>query len=143
MVFGEAVSFVGDRPGPGILCGVLRIRGLYGPQSGGTSGPDVSVGWPYRIESVAYSVWLMAGSWQRSGCVNAGPRVDREGSSPWLKPMKFAISIYRFTLLWMMTFVRGRPRLVCLVSWVTALALFAEMVLIAARRRSARPATST
>jgi purine-cytosine permease-like protein len=54
------------------------------------------------------------------------------GPPAWLKPMKFAvsISIYCFTLLWMLTFVRGRPRLVVLVSWVTAIALFVEMVLI-------------
>jgi hypothetical protein len=51
------------------------------------------------------------------------------GAPAWLKPMKFAISIsiYCFTLLWMLTFVRGRPRLVGLVSWVTAVALFVEM----------------
>src|SRR5918993_3129097 len=55
------------------------------------------------------------------------------GAPAWLKPAKFAISIsiYCFTLLWMLTFVRGRPRLVGLVSWVTAVALFVEMALIA------------
>ena len=60
------------------------------------------------------------------------PRVIT-GAPAWLKPMKFAISIsiYCFTLLWMLTFVRGRPRLVGLVSWVTAIALLVEMVLIA------------
>jgi hypothetical protein len=60
------------------------------------------------------------------------PRVIT-GAPAWLKPMKFAISIsiYCFTLLWMLTFVRGRPRLVGLASWVTAIALFVEMVLIA------------
>ena len=46
--------------------------------------------------------------------------------------MKFAvsISIYCFTLIWMLTFVRGRRRLVALISWVTVVALFVEMVLI-------------
>ena len=60
------------------------------------------------------------------------PRVIT-GAPAWLKPMKFAvsISIYCFTLLCMLTFVRGRRRLVGLVSWVTAVALFVEMVLIA------------
>ena len=60
------------------------------------------------------------------------PRVI-SGAPAWLKPMKFAISIsiYCFTLLWMLTFVRDRPRLVGLVSWVTAIALFVEMALIA------------
>ena len=60
------------------------------------------------------------------------PRVIT-GAPAWLKPMKFAISIsiYCFALLWMLTFVRGRPRLVGLISWVTAVALLVEMVLIA------------
>ncbi len=60
------------------------------------------------------------------------PRVIT-GAPAWLKPMKFAISIsiYCFTLLWMLTFVRGRLRLVGLISWVTAVALLVEMVLIA------------
>jgi hypothetical protein len=59
------------------------------------------------------------------------PRVIT-GAPAWLKPMKFAvsISIYCFTLLWLLTFVRGRPRLVGLVSWVTAVALLVEMVII-------------
>lgn len=60
------------------------------------------------------------------------PRVVT-GAPAWLKPAKFAISIsiYCFTLLWLLTFVRGRPRLVGLVAWVTAVALLIEMVLIA------------
>ncbi|HYP21697.1 MAG TPA: hypothetical protein VEY08_16630, partial [Chloroflexia bacterium] len=51
----------------------------------------------------------------------------------WLKPAKFAISIsiYCFTLLWLLTFVQGRPRLVGIIAWVTAVALMIEMVLIA------------
>jgi hypothetical protein len=60
------------------------------------------------------------------------PRVIT-GAPAWLKPMKFAISIsiYCFTLLWLLSFVRGRPRLVILISWVTAISLFVEMALIA------------
>jgi hypothetical protein len=60
------------------------------------------------------------------------PRVIT-GAPAWLKPMKFAISIsiYCFTLLWMLTFVRGHPRLVGLISWITAVALLVEMVIIA------------
>src|SRR4028119_152505 len=60
------------------------------------------------------------------------PRVIT-GAPAWLKPIKFAISIsiYCFTLLWMLTFVRGRRRLVDLISWVTVVALFVEMALIA------------
>ena len=60
------------------------------------------------------------------------PRVIT-GAPAWLKPAKFAISIsiYCFTLLWLLTFVRRRPRLVRLVAWTTAIALFIEMVIIA------------
>ena len=38
--------------------------GVMVSQSGGTFGPDVLVGWPNRIEIVAYSVWLMTVAWQ-------------------------------------------------------------------------------
>jgi Protein of unknown function (DUF998) len=38
--------------------------GLMVSQSGGKFGPDVSVGWPNRIEIVAYSGWLMVAAWQ-------------------------------------------------------------------------------
>ena len=60
------------------------------------------------------------------------PRV-MTGVPAWLKPMKFAISIsiYCFTLLWMLIFVRGHRRLIGLISRVTAIALLVEMVLIA------------
>lgn len=60
------------------------------------------------------------------------PRVIT-GAPAWLKPAKFAISIsiYCFTLLWLLTFVRGRPRLVRLVAWSTAIGLGLEEVLIA------------
>lgn len=60
------------------------------------------------------------------------PRVIT-GAPAWLKPAKFAISIsiYCFTLLWLLTFVQGRPRLVRLVAWSTAIALGLEEVLIA------------
>ena len=39
-----------------------------------------------------------------------GPRVITEAPA-WLKPAKFAvsISIYSFALLWLLTFMRGRP----------------------------------
>jgi hypothetical protein len=62
------------------------------------------------------------------------PRVIT-GAPAWLKPAKFAVSIaiYCFTLLWLLTFVRGRPRLVRPVAWATAVALGMEMVIIAAQ----------
>lgn len=56
------------------------------------------------------------------------------GAPAWLKPAKFAvsISIYCFTLLWLLTFIQHRPGAVRLISWVTAVALTVEMVLIGA-----------
>ncbi|MFI7099602.1 hypothetical protein ACIBK8_09610 [Streptomyces sp. NPDC050161] len=55
------------------------------------------------------------------------------GQPAWAKPSRFALSIclYSFTLLWLLTFVRGHDRLVRLVSLVTGVALTVEMVLIA------------
>jgi Protein of unknown function (DUF998) len=38
--------------------------GVMVSESGGKFGPDVLVGWPNRIEIMAYSVWLMVVSWQ-------------------------------------------------------------------------------
>src|SRR5438093_13748803 len=55
------------------------------------------------------------------------PRVIT-GAPAWLKPAKFGVSItlYSFTLLWMLSFVQGRPRLVSLVSNVTLIAFMVE-----------------
>jgi hypothetical protein len=54
------------------------------------------------------------------------------GAPAWMKPAKFAISIavYSFTLLWLLTFVEGRRRLVALVTWGTAVAFVVEMIAI-------------
>lgn len=54
------------------------------------------------------------------------------GAPAWLKPAKFAvsISIYTFTFLWLLTYVRGRRRLVKLVAGVTAVALATEEAII-------------
>lgn len=54
------------------------------------------------------------------------------GARAWLKPAKFAVSImlYSVTLLWMLSFVRGRPRLVNFVAWVTVLMFLIEIVII-------------
>ena len=59
------------------------------------------------------------------------PRVIT-GAPAWMKPLKFAISIaiYGATLLWMLTFIPDRPRLVAAISWGVFLALGIEMVLI-------------
>ncbi|MFL5806628.1 MAG: hypothetical protein ACJ8CR_33490 [Roseiflexaceae bacterium] len=54
------------------------------------------------------------------------------GAPAWLKPMKFAISIalYSFTLLWLLTFVQGHPRLVRVVSVVTMASFVVETVIV-------------
>jgi hypothetical protein len=59
------------------------------------------------------------------------PRVIT-GAPAWLKPAKFGISIaiYSFTLLWLLTFIKGHPRLVGLVSIVTMVSFVVEMVVI-------------
>jgi hypothetical protein len=59
------------------------------------------------------------------------PRVIT-GAPAWMKPLKFAISIaiYSATLLWMLTFIPDRPRLVAAISWGVFLGLGIEMVLI-------------
>jgi hypothetical protein len=63
------------------------------------------------------------------------------GRPAWLKPAKFAVSflVYAATLLWILSFVQGRRRLVGLVAWGTAVASSVEMAIIvgqAARGRA-------
>jgi hypothetical protein len=50
----------------------------------------------------------------------------------WLKPAKFAFSIalYTSTLLWLMTFIKRRPKLVLTLSWIIAVALLVEEAII-------------
>src|SRR5215207_6032493 len=59
------------------------------------------------------------------------PRVIT-GAPAWMKPLKFAISIaiYAATLLWMLTFIPDRPRLVAAISWGLFFGFGLEMVLI-------------
>src|ERR687892_701015 len=59
------------------------------------------------------------------------PRVIT-GAPAWMKPLKFAVSIaiYGATLLWMLTFIPDRPRLVATVSWGVFLGLGIELALI-------------
>lgn len=53
----------------------------------------------------------------------------------WAKPAKFGISLtlYAFTLIWLLSYVKGHPRLVGVVSWVTLIAFFIEMVIVIAQ----------
>ncbi|MBO0782291.1 MAG: hypothetical protein J2P37_26020, partial [Ktedonobacteraceae bacterium] len=54
------------------------------------------------------------------------------GMPAWVKPAKFAISIsiYSFTLLWLLSFIKGHQRLVSLVANATAVIMIVEMVII-------------
>jgi hypothetical protein len=54
------------------------------------------------------------------------------GAPAWLKPAKFGVSIaiYSFTLLWLLTFVQGRARLVRLISVVTTVSFIVEMIVV-------------
>src|SRR5215831_1053135 len=54
------------------------------------------------------------------------------GAPAWLKPAKFAISvtIYCFTFVYLLQFLRGPQRLVTFVANATAVALLVEMVII-------------
>ncbi|HAJ36366.1 MAG TPA: hypothetical protein DCL15_11805 [Chloroflexi bacterium] len=54
------------------------------------------------------------------------------GVNGWIKPLKFAVSgaIYGATFLWLLTFVRGRVRLVQTIATITGVALLVETTLI-------------
>jgi len=54
------------------------------------------------------------------------------GAPAWLKPAKFAISssIYAWTFVWLLSFVRGHRRLMWLITHVTAFALLVENIII-------------
>ena len=54
------------------------------------------------------------------------------GSPAWVKPAKFAISVgfYSFTLLWMLSFVKGHKRLVGFIANTIAVGFLIEMVII-------------
>jgi len=54
------------------------------------------------------------------------------GVNGWLKPLKFAISIpiYSLTIIWLLTYIEGRRRLVQIIASVTGITMFAETALI-------------
>ncbi len=54
------------------------------------------------------------------------------GEPIWIKPTKFAMSsiFYSATLLWLLTYIEGWPRFVRLISWVTAITMLGELILI-------------
>jgi hypothetical protein len=76
---------------------------------------------------------------------SAGVLLDRHmitGAPAWSKPAKFALStsIYSFTFVWLLGFVRARQRLVQLAENVTAVGLVIEIAIIVAQ--AARGTTS-
>jgi hypothetical protein len=52
------------------------------------------------------------------------------GINPWIKPIKFSISIaiYVWTLAWFLRYLSGRRRAVRIISWVVAITMVAEIV---------------
>ncbi len=54
------------------------------------------------------------------------------GINPWIKPMKFSVSIaiYVWTLAWYLRYVSGRRRAVAIVSWGVAISMLTEIVCI-------------
>jgi|CZKS01.1.fsa_nt_gi hypothetical protein len=52
------------------------------------------------------------------------------GVNPWIKPIKFSISIaiYVWTLAWYLRYLSGRRRAVGIISWVVAVSVIAEIV---------------
>ncbi|CAA9217876.1 MAG: hypothetical protein AVDCRST_MAG93-309 [uncultured Chloroflexia bacterium] len=93
--------------------------------------------WPLTLAGVAMLATLVIAA---VGLV-IDPRVIT-GVPAWLKPMKFAISlaIYNFTVVWLLTFVKGHPRMVSLIGGVSAVAGTVEMIIIAGQ--AARGTTS-
>jgi hypothetical protein len=55
------------------------------------------------------------------------------GATAWLKPAHFAISLsmYTFTLLWLLTFIQGHRRLVAFAATATAIAASVDMGIVA------------
>jgi uncharacterized protein YfiM (DUF2279 family) len=64
------------------------------------------------------------------------------GVNPWVKPMKFCLSItaYVWTLAWFVGYLRTHPRTVRLISWGTALVFVGEMACLVTQ--AARGTTS-
>ena len=50
----------------------------------------------------------------------------------WDKPIKFSISLalYGFSLIWILSYLKGHPRIIAVVSTITSVAFLAEMVII-------------
>lgn len=85
------------------------------------------------VQVLIRTSWLMAGLAVTFGvALIVDPRMV-DGVPAWLKPAKFAVSlsIYGFTLAWILRQLSAWPRMVCLGAWTTALAAVIELSLIA------------
>ncbi len=124
-----------------------------------SAGARRSAGRPDRTSPMASIRKALVAAWERNpplAVVGVGmvlalaatlvglvldPRVIT-GAPAWLKPAKFAISIavYSFTLIWLLSFIRGHRRLVAGIGWGVAAGFALEMTLIALQ--AARGTTS-
>ena len=66
------------------------------------------------------------------------------GINPWIKPIKFSISIaiYVWTLAWFLHYISGRKRAVAIISWVLPSACWRRLSESRCNRRVAFPRTS-
>jgi hypothetical protein len=98
---------------------------------------------PSRFQNLLQNLWRVHPSLFVSGVLTAlmglffvaGIFLDSRyitGAPAWVKPTKFAISvvIYTFTLLWMMSFIQGRKKLVTILGWIVLTTFAAEWVAI-------------
>jgi hypothetical protein len=98
---------------------LLRPRGLFG-EAWQRNSPLAAL----VLAMLALIVLALVG-------LAVDPRVIT-GAPAWMKPLKFAVSVavYGATLLWMLTFVTDRARLVALLSWGLFLGFSLELILI-------------
>lgn len=95
-----------------------------------------------RDRVLALTGWAMVALLVALVCIAPFDARTIKGLNPWIKPMKFCVSItiYVWTLAWFVGYLRAYPRPVRLVSWGTAFVFVVEMVCIVSQ--AARGTTS-
>jgi hypothetical protein len=122
--------------GPLGLLGYLGVRGLHGRAPMARLSPRpllralLSINRPLTLVGMLGVATL--------GATLVGLLVDPRvvtGAPAWLKPAKFALSgsIYAFTFVWLLGFVRGHRRLVAVLANGTAFVLVVEVGIIIAQ----------
>ena len=108
--------------------GMSFVAGKLQPPAAG--GPIVSA-WRQNRPLTALAVVMVAMVAVSLVGLAIDPRIIT-GAPAWMKPLKFAVSIavYSGTLLWLLTFIPNRPRLIAAGVAAVAVALGLEMVLI-------------